>query len=120
MRARLLVPAALCCICLVLNSERAAAASQGCPVSTAAASTVSQGGLTASIPRDLVLSIGAIKSAEGGRCAAASTTPEAAHCSTDCKSKFSGNLFCVTCCSCCFFDIGDPICECSTDCIAVF
>jgi hypothetical protein len=121
MHARLLVSVVLCCICLFLSSTgSAAAASQGCSLSTAAASASSQGGLVASIPRDLVLSIEAIKLADGGRCAAASATPETAHCSTECRSKFIGNLFCVTCCSCCFFDVGDPICECSSDCIAVF
>jgi hypothetical protein len=120
MRARLLVPAALCCICLLLNSGRAAAAPQGCSLSTAAASASSQGGLVASLPRDLVLSIEAIKPADGGRCAAASATPKTAHCDFGCKTAFFRNLICVTCCSCCFFDIGDPICECSSDCTAVF
>lgn len=120
MRSRLLVFAVLCCICTLLNSGGAAAASQGCSLSTAAGSATLQGGFLASIPRDLVVSIEAVKSADGGRCAAASATPEVSHCSIDCKSKRIGNLLCVTCCSCCFFDIGDPICECSSDCIQVF
>lgn len=118
MRSRLLVSAALCCICLLLNSGRAAAASQGCSVSTAVASTSLQSGLMASIPTDLMLSIAAVKSADGGRCAA-SATPESA-CGVKCTTTHYPNLICVTCCSCCVFDIGDPICECSSDCTTVF
>jgi hypothetical protein len=120
MRLRLLVLAALCCICTFLNSEAATAASQGCSLATGSASASSPGSLVGSIPRDLVLSIEAIKLADGGRCAAASATPEAAHCGVSCKSTFFRNVVCITCCSCCFFDIGDPICECSTDCTTIF